>query len=539
MPNFPVRGVGAGGIVTDRSPYDLDLNTWSNGLNVRFSGGNVERYSVFRDAYPNCDYPLTADGLPSGILLRRTPTDERSVYCTRDFQFLGVDSAGAFVDFSPTSGTFAANDLRYTNAFVGGVTYVNRSDEVPHYITPAGTEFAVVPDWPETYTAASVREFGDFLIALNVTKDTSPNQALYKWTDAIQYGTVASFDLTPEGTLAGENVLNDAQSGLVDGLSLRNSFMMYTSTDVYALNYIGGDFIFETDRLFADDGVIALNCVVEVNNKHYVFGTQDLYVHDGITKESLTARRVHKNVFSIIDFANRDKCFVYHDSAQSEIGFAFPTLLDEVTPSTTGGCNMAAVYNYADDTWTYVQLPNAVGSVTMRLNASEAWSSQTLTWADMDTAWTSFEGSEARTIALASSGDATERPRTLLLDHPMKGRSSMPVVSAYQYESVAERVGMDMDNIGAEITGRKMLKRLLPQVATLDPDAEFYIQLGRSRFSGSDVIWEPRKRFDPFTMYKLDTRNTGRYLAIRIIGVGGTAFELSGYDLDLIQISRR
>lgn len=541
MPNFPIRGVGATGIITDQSPYDLDLSGWSSGRNVRFSGGSVSRYSLFKDAYPlHIQDHASADKIPVGGGIFLTPSTERVFVVRRDLSVVSPNADGTEVTYTPAA-VPSASSLRCTTAFVGGVTYLNREDNRLLYMTPVSSQFTPVSSWDSTYRAASVRPFGDYLIGMNVTKAGVANPNLFKWTDTIQYGTVADFNLATPGTNAGEDVLNDAQSGIVDGWPLRDAFIMYTSTDVYLVNYIGGDFIFSHDRLFSDDGVMSVNCVVEVENKHFVFGTQDIYVHDGVTKQSITDGRIKKYLYKIINFAAQDRCFVYHDAEHSEVGFAFNTLIDEATVSPSEDANFAAVYNYGSNTWTFVDIPSGVVSLRLGINSASIWSEMDASWETLDASWTAFSGSSSKLTTLISAGYATSetRPRFAIMDDALTGRLSSAAIDDYRYTAFVERTGLDMDNLGAEIMGRKLLKRILPQVRTTDTESLFYVQLGRGRFSGSSVIWDAQKPFNPTTMYKIDTRNTGRYLAMRFEAPDGYAFELSGYDVDMVQISRR
>ena len=42
MPNFPIRDLGQIGVVSDVSPYNLPVNGFSSGFNVRFDEGKVK-----------------------------------------------------------------------------------------------------------------------------------------------------------------------------------------------------------------------------------------------------------------------------------------------------------------------------------------------------------------------------------------------------------------------------------------------------------------------------------------------------------------
>ena len=51
------------------------------------------------------------------------------------------------------------------------------------------------------------------------------------------------------------------------------------------MDFIGGNDVFSSfNRVFDKTGLINTNCVVEVEGKHYCFGLDDIYTHDGTSK---------------------------------------------------------------------------------------------------------------------------------------------------------------------------------------------------------------------------------------------------------------
>ena len=50
------------------------------------------------------------------------------------------------------------------------------------------------------------------------------------------------------------------------------------------MEYVGGSEIFTFNKVFDKTGLINTN-VVEVEGKHYCFGLDDIYVHDGTTSK--------------------------------------------------------------------------------------------------------------------------------------------------------------------------------------------------------------------------------------------------------------
>ena len=124
---------------------------------------------------------------------------------------------------------------------------------------------------------------------------------MVKWSDLKVDGSNPDWDETNTNLLAGENTLADMPSEIVDGRQLRNSFYIYSRNQVYRMEYVGGSEIFTFNKVFDKTGLINTNCVVEVEGKHYCFGLDDIYVHDGTTKQTIADERVRNFIFNGIN----------------------------------------------------------------------------------------------------------------------------------------------------------------------------------------------------------------------------------------------
>src|SRR4051812_25966386 len=102
MTNFPLRQVGLGGLVTDQSPYDLDLQSWSGGRNLRFSGGTVGAYSVFKDASGGYEHPYPFNAMLVGGGLRITPGSEKPFTVSRGLKIRQFNLDGTATSLTPT-----------------------------------------------------------------------------------------------------------------------------------------------------------------------------------------------------------------------------------------------------------------------------------------------------------------------------------------------------------------------------------------------------------------------------------------------------
>ena len=124
------------------------------------------------------------------------------------------------------------------------------------------------------------------------------------------------------------------------------------------MDFVGGTFIHQFQKLFNDAGVINQNCVVEVERKHYVFGPTDIYVHDGTSKQSICDQRVKNFIYRGLNVQNADRCFVSYNEALNEIYFCYQSGDEHVAFPNATRCNRAAVYNHRSNTWSFYDLPN-------------------------------------------------------------------------------------------------------------------------------------------------------------------------------------
>ncbi|MBD3754218.1 MAG: hypothetical protein IE937_01085 [Gammaproteobacteria bacterium] len=539
MTNIPIRGVGDVGLVTDLEPQDLPLKAWTNCRNVRFSDGILSRFSIFKQIKAGYTYAKT----PSGVY------DSSSEYGEGRIVTVFTDGSieelfnGTVTDVTNT-GTLITTSLKPTDCFLGGVHYINKPLSTPVYRQSGSSgAYVEIPGWSADDTCSSLRSFKDFLIALNVTKSGTHYPGMVKWSDATQAGAPPSnWDTVNTASLAGENVINSLKGGLIDGLPLGDSFIVYGEQQAYRMDYINTPFIFSTETLFSDVGMIAKNCAVGVNGKHYVFGSNDIYVHDGMQKQSIANGRVIKQVFGEIDFGKRNRCIVLHDDYHHEIYFCYPSVDDGAAwpLAQVDGCNRAAVFNYKFNTWTVIDLPSIVSSVNTTISSTMSWDTSP-NWDNGGQTWASLEGQKPRNILVCGTGNSTlgKAAQSYFMDDIYNGRLGNPVDYDVFWDAYAETVYKDLDDIGAELIGRKMIRRIVPQIKTPDPTTTITFTVGQAETLSQDILWGRGLTMTPWTDLKYDTRITGRYIALRMNIPSGSYAEMSGYDADVVAISRR
>ena len=143
------------------------------------------------------------------------------------------------------------------------------------------------------------------------------------------------------------------------------------------MEFVGGTFVFNFRKLF-DAGLINQNCVIEVEGKHYVFDSQDVYVHDGTTKQSICDERTKNFIFQSLNTQKSDVCFVQHnDEPERNLLLLLQWRRTHVAFPNATRCNRAASIFYRNNTWTFYDLPNVSAGTTANVNSVTTYANAT------------------------------------------------------------------------------------------------------------------------------------------------------------------
>jgi hypothetical protein len=537
MPNLPIRNLGQIGVVTDNHPYDLPINGVSRANNVRFYGGAICRANVFRSVLNTT---------------LSTPVFTFSIKSSSDYDKIGIaDKNGSIYtylngtedDVTPSTWSSSNSDSPYTSAYLQNVVYINRDDHVPWYYKPTSTDFAALPNWTSTHRCEAFRSYRDYLIALNITKGTTTYPTMVKWSDIAQANDYpASWDETDSTKSAGENILGDMKTPIVDGLPLRDAFVVYSQDQVWMMQETGGPEVFNFRKLFDNKGMISQNCAVEVEGKHFVFGRNDIYVHDGSSIQSIIEGKNRKLVFGNLNYKRTYRCFVTHNAAFHEVIFAYVSGDDDVGFVGTEYANRGAVYNYVSNTWSFIDLPN-VGMMTSATYAStRTYTNISSTWTDVGGTWYNQDAAGRDVlfaVSPASSGVGLTASRLYGYETSSNGVVPYAISSEATKQILVERIGVDLDEIQAGLNQYKVFRSIYPQVDTENNDQTLTFSFAGGSTPQASMSFTSSGNFTPITGYKVDTREGGRYLAWRMTSTDYADFQLSGFDIDVIATGRR
>jgi hypothetical protein len=532
MTIVPIRDIGKLGVNTDWSPVDLPVEAWTMGSNVRFCNNRIQRGPIFSKV--------------GNLILNTSPS-----YCisykllNNSSQFLVLNTNGTITNWqastpgsnptetniSPSSYTPSSNTAPFTATICNDVVYVNRADRAPWYKTTGGSQFAVLPVWDSTWTCGALRSFNDTLVAINLIKGGVSYPTMVKTSDFVLYDTTPGAWVAATTNSATENVLGDLQDPLIDGLALRDRFILYAQNETWVMTVRGDALVYNYSCLFKNRGIINQNCVAEYNNTHYVFGNDDIWTHDGYGNKSIALGRVRDFIYNNLVRSQRYQFFVVNNAKQGEVMFCYvsadPYCYFPIS-GTIGypGCNRAAVYNYIFDTWYFYDLPYITGAaVGVTYSGSTYNNMVSLTYDSVGGTYNSYyDGSQLflQTVgtsigSVSSSVRLFEAPNIALGSGVLDTVATAPVY--------LENKLMDMDEIAKELRGYKIVNQMWPEATFASGAPVMTFTWGSSDAPNTQAVYDHDMTFDGVTLNKLDFNAPGKYLSLKITYSGTQDFQ--------------
>lgn len=536
----PIRNIAKYGIIADSDPYTLPVGAWTFGVNVRFRNSKITRAPVYR----NVAALTTAS---PRFVVGFSPTNGTE-QC-----FIGYLNGRLFLttpasqtDYSLAGYVNNSVEAPYTSAHVGSLLYVNREDRVPWYVPSGSSAFVAIPGWASTDRAHIIRACNSALVAFNVTESAVNYPTMVRTSSFAVAGTPpASWDYTSPSTNSTRNILADMESSIVDAQTLHNDMYIYGTNETWRMAFIGGTQLWAYRKVFDNRGAIAANCSIEVQGKHYVFGQDDIWAHDGTTPVSIADARVREFIFGSINMSKSNRCFVTHNPQLKEIHFCYVSSDARVAfpgfgQSGFDGCNRQAVYNYAFDHWTFDDIPYCYSAARANMDVVLTYSNITTTYATQGGTYQDQSNSAKKPLCYVGDVNSTYGLATSLYAFDQYGTGSIapfPVDTNATKGMYLEHMGIDLtalENVGKDLADMVTLSSIYPQ-GRLDADAApVQFVVGGADFFTSTPVLAPVQTYDAQSLYKLDYNISGRYLTVQIMFPDYKSVTLTGFDLDLI-----
>lgn len=171
-------------------------------------------------------------------------------------------------------------------------------------------------------------------------------------TWATQEGGFTSSDWTPAPTNSAGDFTLTTDGALVCGRRARSGTLLWTTTDLWEMRYIGGQLIYSFSQLGKECGIIASHAVVVTDTAAYWMGPNGFYRFDGYVSPVPCA--VHDYVFGSLNRTYAHYIWALENPTFGEVTWYYPHAgQTEITRYVT--------YNYREDHWVTGNLERTTG----------------------------------------------------------------------------------------------------------------------------------------------------------------------------------
>lgn len=506
-----VPNCGAAGVIKDLSVHELPLGAWSDALNIRFLDGYAYQFLGHGSVYG------TPPVVPQYVMPVSVAGARYWLFASAAKQYVVANTGGVATYTDITHVTARTGVVNQWTGFVfGGIPVLNVGDttRIPMYWDQnLANKFVDLTAWPANTYCKVLRQYKNFMVALNVTKAGVSYPFMVKWSSPAVPGALPStWDPADATNDAGEFDLAEGQDAIIDGLGLKESFIIYKEQSTHRIDYIGGAFIFGNKKVFGMSGILNRNCAVDLDAFHFVVTGSDILVHDGYNATSILDKKARRFFFQNIDINNKGKVFCFRNTFLNEVFVAFPAI-------GSSSCDRALVYNYVDKTVSFRSLPNvnhaADGPVDNTLGGT--WAQDSDPWDSDLTAWDGpdFTPDTVRVLMASAS------QKLYMLDASASFDGVIP--AAY-----LERQGLSFD----APESRKLVSGVRLRI-TGNVGETVVVKIGASDDPYTAPTYAPAMTHTIGSTIQCDCFVDGRYIAVRV--ETGTAYQwrLDSYSIDV------
>ena len=431
-----------------------------------------------------------------------------------------VLSGSTWTDITSTAGysTLGTDgELLWNSCQIGSIPILNNIQHFPEYWSPQQITqimqplmFDAVNTWSaKGYSANVFRSHKNFLFALNLAEGGTSYKDSFRWSHPADInGLPATWDETDDAFLAGKASLGGNYGDIIDGKTLRDSFVIYSETGINVLDYTFDELVWRRRELSSSVGLLSKNCVTEVKGTHFLLSDGDVVSNDGTTIKSIAYNRIKKEITARIDTVNYNRCYTVKNDKSKEIWFCIPDLGADYP-------NLAYIYNWYDDSWSVRDLLEDTafsnyGTETVDL---PIWSTNVLNWNTDTSTW----------------GASPVNP----LDDTILGINITEEKVYYMDpDSPDGNINFTIERLAFPLIDDRQVTTITRVYPHIQGPGTVMIEFGSHDFPDSPVRWKPAMLFDPNSNRKIDIRTTGELHAWRFTSVDKSPITMSGMTIE-------
>lgn len=555
-----VRNVGQYGVISDIPAHAIPVNAWTDARNVSFTGYSVTKRAGFVPEIDTAKEDI-ATYLTSAKIHEIIPSlneaqgqlETVTVYAGNKHVWRrALDGTISLMDKSGNPGYNASLDYPWRSTNFSNAVVLTNPNDFPQAMSVSDLRLSDLPAWgvntvggtdnTEYWRTPKIASYKNFLIALSTTEGPDKESAVYRpqrvrWSDISDVGQLPqSWDEASLTNSAGYMDLTDATGAFVEALPMRSSLLLYSNEETFRMTYVGGNTIFRFDKVFDDLGVLNQHCVGKFGMKHIVVTDTDVRVHDGSSHTSIVEGLIKERLFREIRSANSiSEVKVKVRESASEVWICYKS--NASTP--TGYQDMAAIFNWEDNTWTFADLPNTtvvqeVPDVTP--SNKKRWEDYTdvvnNTWGSIAEAGNRWSSLTRLTGDLFMTGFCQDNAILRLSDkstNQLQGRDEFGEFIITPLSISLRRDGFDFDVEGAPLNSFKKVKAVYPQFVG---DGIITIDVGGRNLPNDKTLYQQTCHYFINNDYKADYRINARYFSISFSELDDTQWQFTDYDID-------
>lgn len=505
MPRVSIPAIGSAGVNKDVQPQELPVSALTDVQNIRMRDGSAERIAGDMSVF------TTPPVIPYSVQMYQTVDARFIVYAGTAAVY--ADDGASLTDITGTAPTGSEGD-RWTGGVLNGVLVLNNGIDQPTYWGgDTSANLATLTGWNATWRCKSMRPFRNYLVGLGWTKGANAYPHMVKWSSAADPGTVpASWNEADPSIDAGELDLSETSGVIVDGLALGDTFIIYKTDSMYAMSYIGGQFIWQFRKLPGEVGLLARGCVCNIPTGHLLLTLGDLVQHSGMGPQSVLTGKMRRWLFEQIDQTYSDRCFLVSNPALNEAWVCYPEVGQSV-------CTKALIWNWVDNTFSLRDLSGVTCGTSgqYEFTSGASWDSDADVWDDDTTIWNASDIALTQSrFLLGSTG-----PKLLGIDI---GQS----FDGTTFTAKVERTGLVFDDPERV----KLIRAIFPRIDGTT-GGTVYIQAGGAMDPEGSYTWSDPVPYVIGSTYRADLFATGRFLAYRVYSTAPLSWRIRSLDMDI------
>jgi len=520
---FESKSSGKLGIVKDVASHELSPDAWTDGRNIRFVDGSVQKMDGDSYVYSSS---ATAIGTTAYYVMPvRTDSEFFWTYAGTDAIYATDGSTHSDI----SNGAYNMNsDRRWNGGFLQGLAFFNNGVDCPQVWVPGLTNNCVdltydssaSSTWSTVGIKADVlHSYKEFMIALAPTEAGTKNSRRLWFSHRADAGAMPqTWDYAKPAFDAGQIELDDEPEPLIWAANLRDNIILYKHSSAYRMFPLAAPHIFGTQRLFSSLGTISRHCVAEWFGQHFVFGFNDVFVHDGQNATPILKPAMRRWLSRNLNDDAYQRCQVVPDYLNDEIWALFP-----YAGATEN--NMALVWNYREQTVTLRELDSQQSlfmstGIIQSGSGGPKWSEIQTTYNEEDGRFSDSGYKQAKAGLLFSDGN----------DRLRAANSSQILAYDGTMTAYVEREALPLTNEDGvyDTRKRKFIKNIFFR---MEGSEDVTIKLGDQVRPDGPIAWTSYT-FNPQTDYKLDCFLNSRMPALRIESTDTAQWTLHGFSVD-------